>query len=71
MKYLEEKKDLNLVPFNTLFFEAAEEANVTELFLKLRDIKDTADTNYFFMSEVLKLVNTIIKRIQDLQMRMR
>ncbi len=71
MKYLEEKKDLNLVPFNTLFFEAAEEANVTELFLKLRDIKDTTDTNYFFMSEVLKLVNTIIKRIQDLQMRMR
>lgn len=71
MKYLEAKKDLNLVPFNTLFFEASEEANVTEFFLKLRDIKDTTDTNYFFMSEVLKLVNTIITRIQDLQMRMR
>ena len=71
MKYLDEKKDLNLVPFNTLFFEAAEEANVTEFFLKLRDIKDTTDTNYFFMSEVLKLTNAIITRIQDLQMKMR
>lgn len=71
MKYLEEKKDINLVPFNTLYFEAAEEANVTEFFLKLRDIKDTTDINYFFMSEVLKLVNNIITRIQDLQMKMR
>ena len=71
MRFLEEKKDLNLIPFNTLFFEAAEEANVTEFFLKLREVKDTNDDNSIFMEEVLKLCNNIITRIQDLQMKMR
>ena len=70
-KYLEEKKELNVVPFNTLFFEAAQETSITEFFLKMRDIKDTSDKNYIFMSEVLNLVNHIITKIQDLQMRMR
>jgi hypothetical protein len=60
-----------LVPYNTLFFEASEEATVTEMFLKLKDIKDTNDSNYFFMEEVLKLTNNIITRLQELQMRMR
>lgn len=71
MRYLEEKKEINVVPFNTLFFEAAEEAGVAELFLKLRDIKDTSDTNYLFMSEVLKLINNIIQRLQELKIRTR
>lgn len=71
IRYLQEKKDINLVPYNTLFFEASEEATVTEMFLKLKDIKDTNDSNYFFMEEVLKLTNNIITRLQELQMRMR
>jgi len=71
MKYLEEKKNLHTIPYNTLFFEAAEEANVTEFFLKLRNIKDTTDGNYMFMSEVLGLTNSIITRLQELQMKKR
>ena len=71
IRVLEEKKEINVVPYNTLFFEAAEEAGVAELFLKLRDLKDTSDENYFFMDEVLKLTNSIIKRLQELQMKMR
>ena len=71
MRYLGEKKDLNIIPYSTLFFEAAEEANVTEMFLKLRNIKDTNDSNYFFMEEVLKLTNNIIDRVQELQKKMR
>lgn len=71
IRYLEHIKDINTVPFNTLFFEAAEEANVTELFLKLRNIKDTTDNNYFFMEEVQKLTKDIIKRLQELQVKMR
>lgn len=67
MRYLEEKKNLNLVPYNNLYFEAAEEGNVTELFLKLRNIKDTNDDNYFFMSEVLSLTDNIVNRLQELQ----
>ena len=71
MRLLEEKRELNVVPFCTLYFEAAEETGVPDYFLKMRDIKDTGDENYFFMTEVLSLVNNIITRLKDLQMRMR
>lgn len=71
MRYIDEKKNINLIPYNTLFFEAAEEYSVPDFFLKLRDIKDVNDSNYFFMSEVLGLTNNIITRIQELQMKTR
>lgn len=71
IRYLDEKKTINVIPYNTLFFEAAEEANVTEMFLKLRNIKDVNDGNYIFMAEVLSLTNNIITRLQELQMKKR
>ena len=70
-RFLEERREVNAVPYNTLFFEAAEEAGVTELFLKLRNIKDTRDENYIFMSEIKKFTDNIIVRLQELQMKMR
>ncbi len=70
-RYLEEKKEINVIPFNLLYFEAAEEAGVTDLFLRLKNIKDTSDENYIFMQDVLKLMEKIIKRLQELQMKMR
>lgn len=70
-KYLNEKKDLSIIPFNVLFYEASEEASVADLFLKLRNIKDTSDENYIFMQNVLNLMDKIIKRLQELQMKMR
>lgn len=70
-RFLEEKKEISVIPFNTLFFEAAEESTVAELFLKLRKIKDTTDANYFFVEEVSKLANKIDYRLQELQMKMR
>ena len=70
-RYLDERKEIVVIPYNTLFFEAAEEASVTELFLKLRDIKDTTDDNYFFINEVQKVTEKIILRLQELQMKMR
>ena len=71
MKYLGERKEINVIPFNMLYFEAAEETAVTDLFLRLKNIKDTTDENYIFMQEVLKLLDKIIKRLQELQMKMR
>ena len=71
MKYLEEKKEINVIPFNMLYFEAAEEAAVTDLFLRLKNVKDTSDENYIFMQDVLNLTDKIIKRLQELQMKMR
>ena len=54
-----------------LYFEAAEEAMVTDLLLRLKNVKDTSDENYIFMQDVLKLIDKIIKRLQELQMKMR
>lgn len=70
-KYLGEKKALNIVPFNLLYFEAAEEAGVVDLFLKLKNVKDKTDENYIFMQHVLKITDDITKRLQELQMKMR
>ena len=71
MKYLEIKKDLDKISLNMLYFESAEESGVTDLFLRLKNIKDTSDENYIFMQDVLKLTEKIIKRLQELQMKMR
>ena len=70
-RYLNEKKEISVIPFNLLYFEAAEEAEVTDLFLRLKSVKDKTDENYIFMNEVLKLMDKIIKRLQELQMKMR
>lgn len=71
MKYIGERKEINVVPFNMLYFEAAEEAMVTDLLLRLKNVKDTSDENYIFMQDVLNLIDKIIKRLQELQMKMR
>lgn len=65
------KEEISLVPFNKLYFDAAEEAQVPDLFLKLRKMTDKNDDNYFFISETLTLTNRIVNRLKDLQMRMR
>ena len=70
-KYLGEKKELMVVPYNTLLFEAAEETTVVDMFLRLSRIKDTSDTNYIFMEEIRKIVDKIIERLKELQVRMR
>lgn len=70
-RYLEERKEISVIPFNLLYFEATEEAGVTDLFLRLKNVKDVSDENYIFMDEVRKLMEKIIKRLQELQMKMR
>ena len=58
---------VSVIPYNTLFFEACEEAQVPDLFLKLRRIKDTTDRNAFFMQEIKRTVENITYRLQDLR----
>lgn len=70
-KYIGEKREINVIPFNTLFYEYSQEAGVADLFLKLRTLKDTSDDNYMFMQNVSNLTEIIIKRLQELQMKMR
>lgn len=71
MKYLGNRKDLSVIPLNMLYFEASEEAAVPDLFLRLQNVKDTSDENYIFMRDVLELMEKIINRLQELQMKMR
>ncbi|MBR3249658.1 MAG: hypothetical protein IKF83_03045 [Clostridia bacterium] len=68
-RYLKEKNEVNTIPYNTLFFEACEEASVTDLFLRLRRISDETDRNVLFLKEVKRLSDNILYRIQDIQMR--
>lgn len=73
-KYLGEKKDLSFIPFNLLYYEASEEAGVAELFLKLdrNNLKeDKLDEDYVFRQAVTDLVDKIIRRLQELQKRLR
>ena len=70
-RYLEEKRELHLVPLNLLYMEAAEEVRVADLFLKLKNIKDKTDENYIFMECIQNLTNTIYKRLQEMKMRLR
>ena len=73
-KYLGEKKEINVIPYNILYFEAAEENNVADLFLRLKRnlIKeDRLDDNYLFMQAVEDLVNKILRKLQELQKKMR
>ena len=65
-RYMNEKNKVSTIPYNTLFFEASEEAKV---FLRLRKVSDD-DRNEFFLQEVARTAENIMYRLEDLQMRM-
>lgn len=69
-RYLGEKNQVLTIPYNTLFFEATEEAGVPDLFLRFRKTLDSEDRNAFFIQEVKRASENIIYRLQDLQMKM-
>lgn len=69
-RYLGEKNQVLTIPYNTLFFEATEEAGVPDLFLRFRKNLDPEDRNAFFIQEVKRASENIIYRLQDLQMKM-
>lgn len=69
--YLGEKRELDVLPFNLLYMAAADEFAVVDLFLRLNNIKDKTDENYIFMQATLNLTHKIMKKLQDVQMKMR
>ncbi len=68
-RYLEEKNQVLTVPYNTLFFEAVDEAGVPDLLLNFRKISDNEDRNYIFIQEVKRATENIIYRLQELKMK--
>lgn len=67
-RYIREKKLVNVIPYNTLFFEACSESKIIDFFLKLRNL-DENDRNHLFIKEVSNMVGAIIYKIQELQMK--
>lgn len=68
-RYLEIKKDIVAIPYNTLYFEAANEESVADLFLKMRKINGS-DRNGAFVNSVQEAGEKIIYKLQELQMKM-
>lgn len=67
-RFLEEKNQVLTIPYNTLFFEAAEEAGVPDLLLNLKKLSDLEDRNAIFVEEVKRASEKIIYKIKELQM---
>lgn len=62
------EKEIYTVPYSTLFFEAANEGKVADFFLRFRRI-DENDRNALFVSEVKRVSEKMIYRLQELQMK--
>lgn len=69
-RFLEERNQVLTIPYNTLYFEAANEAGVPDLFLRFKKISDSDDRNALFALEVKRAAENIIYRLQELQARM-
>lgn len=68
-RYLKEKRGVCTIPYNTLFFEACNEGNVANYFIKYRSI-NPKDKNAIFITKVQEATEQIIERLKELQMRM-
>ena len=64
---LKEKKLINTIPYNNLFFEATQEGKVIDLFLTFMRIKEK-DENYNFVAELKKLNEDIKEKYELMQM---
>ena len=69
-RYLKEKKLISVIPYNTLFFEACSEGTIIDFLLKVKNITDETDRNSSFIKEIQAIDNSIIFKLQELQMKM-
>lgn len=67
-RYLKERKQVAVTPYNTLYFEACSEGKIIDFFLNLKNIDET-DRNYTFTKEADDMANAIIYKLQELQMK--
>ena len=66
-RYLKEKNQVLTVPYNTLYFEATDEAGVPDLFLRFKKFSDPEDRNAIFIEEVRRASENINYRLQAVQ----
>lgn len=66
-RYLQERNKILTIPYNTLYFEATNEAGVPDLFLRLRKLGDYDDRNVIFVEEIKRAAENITYRLQELE----
>lgn len=69
-RMLGERKELTAVPYCTQFFEATNEGETADYFIKYNKIMDITDRNAIFVMEVKRTVERIIYRLQEMQLKM-
>lgn len=69
-RYMKERQQLSVVPYNTLFFEACSEGTIIDFFLRIRNIIDETDKNVTFEQAVAVADSNIIYKLQELQMKL-
>lgn len=63
------KRDIiNVIPYNTLFFDSSQDGELVDLFLNLRSLKGK-DENTQFMSEIIRLIENIKIKLAENQNR--
>ncbi len=67
-RYIRLKKEISVIPYNTLFFEATSDSKVAEFFLRFRSTKET-DRNATFIKETQRMSQDLLFKIQELQMK--
>lgn len=65
---LRQKEIINAVPYNSILFEAVQEGQLIDMFIKFLSLK-IRDENTIFLEEIKKLDEDIEKKVKDLQMR--
>lgn len=66
-KYIGEKRGMATVPYNSVFMEAASEAQVAKFFLQTRISNVALDKNSRFIQEIQDADKRIIYKLQELQ----
>lgn len=70
-RYMGEKRQVLSIPYNTLLYDAAEEAGIPDYFLNFvkNPNLDREDVNYLFFQEIRRAVESIQYKLQELQMK--
>jgi len=67
-KFLKEKQGVAVIPYNTVFMEACNEAKVDDFFMKYTNI-NKKDKNSSFVAKISEAAEKIVLKLQELQMR--
>lgn len=67
-RYIGRKAHVVAIPYNTLYFDAAQEAEAPTLFLRLaRGLLDSEEKNVVFLKEIRRACGIVMRKIEEMQ----